>query len=470
MLSLAFAPDGKSLACGIGKEVRLYDLSAETAGRVVARHDADVTSVAFTPDGAGVISGSHDQTAQRTNVATGALEWRAPGSYEQVNSVALSNDGSLLVTGSSDHRFARGRAPARATGPGAVRLWDARTGRMLRRLGEPAEQVMAVAVSPDGRRIAGGGGTQGGSGAVHIWDAATGAAVWSSNDHVREVLAVAFSPDGARVAVGDARGVVKVYDARDGHVAQTFTDHNGGATALAFSPDGMVLFCAEAFGGTRAWELATGRLTHAFKARGPEAEAFTIDRLLQSIGLSRDGNVLATCASSVNSEFVDAVRLWDARTGTLQRDFALENIHGRPMALSPDGAVIATGGKSVKLWDARTGTLLRELFGHLKRTQSIVFSADGRLVIAGGSYGTTNIWEAATGRHLVTLFTFVDARTGALTDDWLAYHPDGYYDGSPGVERYLGWRVGEEFQTPATLGQQLHRPERIAEALKLAAP
>ena len=146
-------------------------------------------------------------------------------------------------------------------------------------------------------------------------------------------------------------------------------------------------------------------------------------------------------------------------------------ITGRPMALSPDGAVLATGGKSVRLWDARTGKPLRQLLGHLKRTQAITFSADGRLLISGGSYGTTNAWEVATGRHLVTLFTFPQRREGGVVDDWLAYHPDGYYDGSPGVERYLAWRVGDDLQTPDSRGApRLRRPDRIASALKLPRP
>jgi hypothetical protein len=114
--------------------------------------------------------------------------------------------------------------------------------------------------------------------------------------------------------------------------------------------------------------------------------------------------------------------------------------------------------------------MLRELYGHLKRTQSIVFSADGRLLVAGGSYGTTNLWEVATGRHLVTLFAFAEDRNGATTDDWLAYAQEGWYDGSPGIERRLAWRVGEEWKTPATVGIELRQPERIEAALKLAAP
>src|SRR5262249_10458180 len=148
MLSLAFAPDSKSLACGIGKEVRLYDLGFETPSRVATSHDFAVTSVAFTKDGSAVLSGSHDQTVKRTSLATGQMEWQARGYFEQVNSVALSKDAALVATGSSDGRFAHRvlKSDAKCIGPGAVRLWDARTGRLLLRLGDPTEQVMAVAL------------------------------------------------------------------------------------------------------------------------------------------------------------------------------------------------------------------------------------------------------------------------------------------------------------------------------------
>jgi WD40 repeat protein len=336
---------------------------------------------------------------------------------------------------------------------------------MLRRMGDPAEQVVAVAVSPDGQRVAAGCATKQGKGAVRVWEVATGAAVWSARDAAKEVLAVAFAPDGSTVAAGDAAGVVRLYDPT-GSVSRSLPAHAGGATAVTFSPDGNRLYCGGAQGSTRVWETRTGSLL--FKCDGPRLApaSFTVDRLMNSVGLSADGGTLATCASSVNDEYPGAVRIWDARTGALRRDFTAEKISGRPMALSPDGSVVATGGKSVKLWDVKTGKLLRELYGHLKRTQSIVFSADGRLVVAGGSYGTTNVWDAATGGHLVTLFTFPEVANASSADDWLAYHPDGYYDGSPGVEHLLAWRAGDRFQTPATLAPELHHPERITEALR----
>jgi len=465
LLAIAFAPSGRTLACGLDKEVRLFDLTADAAPRVLTTHDATVTSLAFTPDGEALLSSSHDQTVKRTEVATGKTEWRAPGHFEQVNSVALSADASLLVTGSSDIRFARTRVPAGAAhiGPGAVRLWDLRTGRLLRRLGDPAEQVLAAAISADGRLVAAGGGVASGAGVVHLWDAATGAALWSTSDHAQEVLAIAFAPDSALVATASADGALQLRNAKSGAALRTLSGHAGGATSLAFSQDGQLLACGEGYGGTRIWNPQTGQLLQACPAASSQAETFAGDRLLNSIGISRDGT-LATCTSSVNNEFVDAVRLWDARAGKLKRSFAAEQIHGRPMALSPDGSLVATGGKSVKLWDVRTGKMLRELYGHLKRTQSITFSADGRLLVAGGSYGTTNAWEVASGRHLATLLAF------DRNDDWLAWTHDGIYDGSPAVERYLAWRVGDELQSGAALGPQLRRAELLRAALQLKMP
>jgi WD40 repeat protein len=467
MLSLAFAPNGKAVIATVDSEARLYDLLSQKPGRLIASHNSTITSVAFLPDGSGLVTASHDQTTKLTNVATGQTIWQAPGYFEQVNSVAISDDGNLLITGSGDHRWTRGKLQATAPelGPGAIRLWDARSGRMLRRLGDPSEQIMAVAISPDARQVAGCGATASGEGIVHVWDTISGTLLWTRHSKAIETFAVAFDRNGKNLAAGAANGEVTIYDATSGAVSQTLTGNAGGATSLAFSPDGAILYCGAGYGDTTAWDWKTGKTVRTFAAANSQARAHTINRLMHSIGLSRDGSMLATCNSDINSEFVDPVRLWDSRWGSLQRNFTAENIHGRPMALSPDGSLIATGGKSVKLWDARSGKLVRDLMGHLKRTQSIVFSADGRLLISGGSYGTTNIWEVNSGRHLATLFTFVDNRDGHLTDHWLAYTPAGHYDGSPGAEKYFAWRVGDEFRAAATFASELHRPDLIKSAL-----
>jgi WD40 repeat protein len=469
MRSLAVSPDGRSLACGVGKDVKLYNLASESPGRVVARHDFDVTSVAFTPDCAAVISGSHDHTVQRIALATGQTDWRAPGYYEQVNSVAISRDGTLLVTGSSDGRYAVRvlKAGARELAPGAVRLWDARNGRLLRRLGAPREQIMAVGVSPEGRQVAGGGTTITGGGVVSAWDAATGARAWSHADHDAEILAIAYSPDGSLVATAGADGLVRLRNPATGLPKRTLEGHERGATSLAFSAVGATLVCGDGRGAARVWDVKTGRLLQTCRVATSMAGTVTTDRLFTPVALTPDAATVITCPATMGNTYGEPVRFWDTKTGELKRSFDNPAHSARPIALSPDGTILAAGGKSIRLIDVRTGQQLREFSGHLKKTQSIVFSADGRLIFAGGSYGTTNAWEVATGRHLVTLFAFPKNQNGTIVDDWLAYHPDSYYDGSPGIERYLGWRVGDEFKTPETIGERLRRPDRLAAALSL---
>lgn len=465
LLSVAFSPDGQRLAAAIGRNVRLYPLGAEGPGRTVTTYDFDATSVAFTPDGRSLVSGSHDQLVRRVALATGRVEWEAPGSWEQVNGVALSPDGSLLAAGSSDRRFAvrtlKHGSPALR--PGAARLWDARTGRLLRRFGAPSEQVMAVAFSADGHRVVSGGAGARGAGVVHVADPATGKSVWTVQDHAQEVVAVAFSPDGSRLATAGAEGEVRLRDPDTGTVVRTLAGHEGGATSLAFSRDGSMLVCGDGRGAARLWDARTGQLLRKCQAGSSRAATVTTDRLVSTVAFSPDGQSFLACPSTFGNTYGEPARLWDARTGELLHEFE----GGRPVALSPDGSFLAAGGKTVELYDVKSGRLLRRLIGFLKKTQSLAFSADGRRLFAGGSYGTVNAWEVAAGRHLVTLFTFPQSGKGKVTGDWLAYHPDGFYHGSPGVERYLGWELGGDFRTPAELARQLHRPERVAAALQL---
>jgi WD40 repeat protein len=166
------------------------------------------------------------------------------------------------------------------------------------------------------------------------------------------------------------------------------------------------------------------------------------------------------------------VRVWDTRTGKLERQITTSQTSGRLVVLSPDGMTLATSGtgKAINLCDIRTGNVLRTLQGHAHPAQSVAFSADGRILVSGGDYRTTKVWEVATGRLLATLVTFSESQRGTMTDDWLAHTPDGFYDGSPGIDRYLAWWFDDELQTPATLGPRLHRPDRVAAILQLSLP
>lgn len=467
LLSVAFSPDDASLAVAIGDAVRVYSLRADTAPRFVTSHHFGVTSVAFTSDGASIVSGSHDQTVKRSDASNGQLVWQTPGHFEWVNSVALSSDGSILATGSSDGRFMLGTRKANASGigPGGVRLWDIRSGRLLHRLGDLAVQIMAVALSPDGRTVLAGGGSPGGKGVVHAWAVGDGAPAWSADDHEADVLSVGISPDGLLAASGSVDGTVNLRDALTGAAVWKLSGHGLGASSLAFSPDGALLAVGSGDGAAIVWDVQSGRRIGVFRPRNSQATTVTGDRPMTTVAFSSDGKSLATASAGVHQTFAEPARFWNVATGEMQQEFS--DISGRPMALSPDGKLLATGGKTVRLWNAATGEPLRELEGILKRTQAIVFSQDGRVVVSGGSYGTTNVWEVDSGELLVTLFGFPGWGSDPLEEDWLAYHTDGFYVGSPNAEKLLGWRVGNELLRPETIGRVLRSPEQLKRSLSL---
>lgn len=473
LLSLAFAPDGGSLASGIGRDLRLYDLraGAEDSGCVVTRQDGAITSVAFAPDGAALYLGGHDRSIRRVDAASGREDWRVSGYWEQVNSVAVSPDGALIAAGGSDLRFAeRTRRPSDRFGPGAVRLWDAGAGRLIRRLGDPAEQVLAVAFSPDGRYVAGGGGRGlEDAGFVHVWKAGSGEAVWSLGEPSGTVRALAFAPDDSTLACAGADGVITLRRPDSGAVVKTLGDPADESTSIAFSADGRLLAVGGSDGSAVLWDRRDGRRLQRFRPQGlPERVVTGGERTVTSVALSPDGRTLATCIASVGPHFGEtAVRLWDVSTGALQRELSTPQTRHRFVLFSPDGAILATNGvgKSIALWDPRTGRLIASLVGHAHPPQGAAFSPDGRLLASGGDFRTTKVWEIPTGRLLVTLTTFAESRPG-LADDWLAFSPEGFYLGSLGVDRYLSWRVGDQLQRPDSLAPALHHPDRIEAALR----
>src|SRR5262249_45838824 len=160
--------------------------------------------------------------------------------------------------------------------------------RLLCRLGVPADQIMAVALSPDGLRVAAGGGSPDGKGVVHFWNAPSGTPAWSREDHAAEGLAVAIPPDGSSLASARADGLIQLRDPQTGSVTRTLSGHVRGATSLAFSADGAALACG-GDGTTSQWHVRTGLRIRTFRPASSKAGTFEGDRPITSIALSRDG-------------------------------------------------------------------------------------------------------------------------------------------------------------------------------------
>jgi serine/threonine protein kinase len=179
---------------------------------------------------------------------------RSPGG--RVHAVAFSPDGARLVTGSAD---------------GAARVWDTRTGRELLTLPGHGGEVSSVAFGPTGADLA----TASRDGTARVWDGRTAESLRVLRGHTNSVNAVCYDPGGARLATASDDRTVRVWDARSGRQLLNLDTPDGAANAAAFSPAGDRLAASSGDGGVHVWDARTGAPLLAFGARGARAVAFS---------------------------------------------------------------------------------------------------------------------------------------------------------------------------------------------------
>src|SRR5439155_9842251 len=159
------------------------------------------------------------------------------------------------------------------------------------------------------------------------------------------------------------------------------------------------------------------------------------------------------------------LRTWNATTGRRLRvePFAREATAAQELLLSPDAstAAVSTSDGFVELWDLVALRAGRKLATY---PNSLTFSPDGKRIVAGGRDNTLQVWDGSSGQLRATLWLLPDEATGTV--EWLAFTPEGYFDGSPGIRRHLRWRTGSLLH-PAEMYERLyHNPEAVRKALQ----
>lgn len=308
------------------------------------------------------------------DVASSQPVFETPRSAVDIHQLRFSPDGGVLAVGDDE----------------AIRLLDARDGRLLRTIEGHGHAVDSLEFSSDGRRLLSAGVT------VRLWDVATGTAVAPGFATREYVVQATLSPQGDRVLAVDRAGM-GIWSVRSGASVQDLRGYAHPVRGVHFSPDGGRLLV-----DTGVWDLATGRSTSTPLLGGP-------DRYAQWSG---DG-------SRVLGVGPRGPTLWDAANWAEARSFDTADATVLHAALSPDGRRVAAGLASgaIRLWDARDGSPERELRRGDRPVRSVAFSPDGRLLLSGGGDQPVVVWRLDSGREAWS--------AGGTWPTLAAFSPDG---------------------------------------------
>ncbi|KAG8704869.1 hypothetical protein FRC09_003279 [Ceratobasidium sp. 395] len=396
---MAHSPNEDYIAISSQNNIQIWDTrTGQPVGPLLEGHTDTIRSVAYSPDGAYLVSGSEDNTLRIWDVRSGqpigqpltdiCANW--------VCSVAYSPDGLHIASGSS----------------GTVSIWNAKTGQAV---GQPLQGytdrlgwVDSVVYSPDGTHIA-----SRSDAVVCIWDIRTGQQV---NQPLQiyttgRLSTLAYSPNGAYLVSGSHdNNTIQIWNPDTGDaVGQLLGGHAKSVSSIACSPDGVHILSGSSWDKTiRLWNARTGQVV---------GQPLNHTDSVKSVAYSPNGAYIVSLTDNT-------VYIWDAHV----RYAVAQPVEGHTdcvnsVAYSHDGAYIVSGSddNTVRIWNSRTSQAVGQpLQGHTDSICSVAYSPDDRHITSGSGDDTIRIWDAHTGQLIGQP---LGQGTGGVYS--VAYSPDG---------------------------------------------
>lgn len=353
-------------------------------GTIRYRHPGWFKRVAFLADNETFVVGTDHNTVRLWNARSGRMVREIALGDARLQAFGLSRDGSRLAVLASVPK------PPNREHHMLLKVWELPSWDQQAALHwiEPRfENSRRLAFAPDGHLIA--TGTR--DGKLRLWDLASGDKLLSYNVLEGEIESIDFSPDGELVAIAGRRGVV-LWPWLTGNEPQTLKNLSRGGQVVRFSPDGTLLAVgASDEAAARLYAVPSGKLVGRLQG---EAERYS----REGLAFSADGRQLLVPGNAAK-----AIEFFNVASGDLVRSLDTDSLKPRDVAVSSDGrlAAMIASEAELKVWELDSGAELSEqVVGHAETPYEIVYVPGGERLATGAVDGTIRIWDVQTGEQV----------------------------------------------------------------------
>jgi len=380
-------------------------------------HQGAVNSVALSQDGQLIVSGSSDKTVRLWDYQGNPTAPPFTGHDREIHSVAISSNTQVIASGGAD---------------GTIRLWDLKGNLIAPPCNhESGYRVFAVAFSPDGQVVA----SAGWDSTIRLWDL-NGLLIANPFRYEHPFTSVAFSPDGQVIASGSSDGTILLWNLQGELINEPLRGHKSSVRSVAFNPDGSAIVSGSEDNTIRLWDLLSNSVGQPFTGH---------NSWVNSVAFSQDGQTIVSGSSD------KTVRLWDLQGNLIVQPFRGHTSIVTSVAFSPDGLMIISGGGSeyispevpsnistdytVRFWDIQSN-LMPLVIEHQGEVNSATISPDGKVIASASSSDnstvhTVQLWDLQ-GNLITAPFK---GHTGLISS--VAFSPDGKVILSAGADGTL---------------------------------
>jgi WD40 repeat protein len=351
--SVAVTPDGEQVISGSQDgTLKIWNLNTGKLVRKIAAHDGSINAISTTLDGLQVISGSHDKTLKVWNLKTGELVDTLTGHYGSVNAVVLTPDGSKLISGSSDC---------------SLKVWDLKSAEVLYTLvGHRASVTAATIVFTQNKQWVISGSY---NDTLRVWNLETREEELTLGESDM-VWSIAATHDGQRVISASQNGTLSVWKVGTWEKECTLKGHSEPVRTVAVTPERKQIISGSSDGTLKIWKIGTWENEATFTAH----TAWVL-----AVAVTPDGKQIIS-ASGNNLSNENLLKVWNIEKCELQ--FSSNNEHGinnghsdsvEVIAFTPDGKEVISASKdgNLKIWEVETWENKDTFKGHSKSADAM---------------------------------------------------------------------------------------------------